>query len=352
MRLWNRLFGGAYKGPHESRSNVSSFVAYDKKEFAKLAKKAWTLCQSQSLHQAAHDLYGVLHNKAASPGARLRFMALLRELADSGFQVAAIAIDHVFRASPIVRRLEEKAKTAIRWIPLMDPAPRQSGQGIDAEAYGRRIIRDLQSALSHCDSTQILVSGGTACWLFECPPGQFESELGRDYEVQLFATTDWHDQLRNLSAIRKTIARSPLKKHIFIAPLPGCPWFPLDGPISATTSLFPVVDATYSASVFMYGMLRWDCVLEVLATNLEGIYDVEYSCRVFIETDPELYTPSYEAIKAARSDSEKAVLLAQQSCENLDSARKQDFDYNRRYVGSLGDMVKRVNKAVALAQNR
>jgi hypothetical protein len=330
-----------------------SFAPYDRQEFSTLAATAWNLCHEQSLRDSAHRLHRFVLGEDISPGVRLRLMALVERLAERGFQVAAIARDGICRESPLVRQLEEKSKIAIRWISLSDPRPNIGGPDDvrgKAEKLGRPIISHLKSALLVDHAEQVVVSGGMVRWLFDWPPARIQAELGTDYEVCAFPTTDQNESIRNLNTIRRAIARDSQKKHIFITLFPGCPWFPLAGPPSATAGLFPIGDSRYSARVFVYQMARWDSVLEYLAVDPEGIGDVGFRFCVFTYMDPNLWSTTIEAIRAAGCESERARILAQHSRQMLEAQRERDFDSGRRYVGTLDQMINDVEEAVRVAQ--
>lgn len=134
-----------------------------------------------------------------------------------------------------------------------------------------------------------------------------------------------------------------------MAILPQCPWFPLEGPPSATTCLFPETGTSYSAIVVNYHMRRWDDVIGMLASNTSGINSVEYMHCVDIATESNIYSDTIDSLRVARSDPAISVILAEHSHKLLEQARESNFDSGNRYIGTLAEMMNRVDTAVNLA---
>ena len=314
-------------------------------EFSMLSEEVWSLCHSPSLQQSAKGIYEVLTRQNISQDTHIRLMALSRELAQT-FQSSAIAVDLLFQESELVHLLESKAKRQVKWVTIMNQSTGNSNS--PNKDICNPIVGHLKTVLADCKATQVFVIP-TIELMQSWSVRQAEEELGPDYEIKLFPTLDWYDQLRNLSSIRKTISENPLKKRIFVAMLPPCPWFPLEGPPSATTCLFPETGEAYSAIVVNYHMRRWDDVIRMLASNTGGINSVEYMHCVDIATEGNIYSDTIDSLRAACSDSARSTILAELSHEQLEQARESNFNSGNRYIGTLTEMMNSVDTAVNLA---
>ncbi len=231
----------------------------------------------------------------------------------------------------------------------MDPEPTVASRYEMPDAFAGMFLSAVRSALQQQPQTQVLLSGSLANTLLKWSPARIASALGTQHEVLTYPTSDLHEAIRHLTEVRDVIEREPNKPHVFVAKLIGCPWFPLSGPESATTGLFPQTSMPYTARVYLCGMWRWDLVLDTLASTSNGLTSVDFHWYIFPSVDPDLPHASLAPLARARTDAERAAILQSTSEAMLSKVREQQFNYNLRYTGTLESIAERVDKAVALA---
>lgn len=315
-----------------------------------MTESIWNACR-KSIDIGSAEIYALLKDPRLSQEDRLLEVALVRQLGRVGYQAAAMALDRVVQESAAVQSLDTNSKRILRWDALPDPYPANVKSDMEEfEAIARTHLRYIRASLASDEPTQVLISGWYVRWFDEWPPEKIAAELRLPYEIRTYPTTDWHELLSHWGDIRTTIRREPAKKHVFVVKPAGCPWFPIDGPASATTELFPVTEQAYTAQIHMCGMSPWDDVLNALAVASAGVPNVEVHWHVYWTTDSQVPSAARDLLKAANSGAERARILDRASRDMLVRQRSQQFHQGHVYQGTLATMMDYVERGVALAR--